>query len=114
VVRVLFEEALSDDQGEESQGEKRLENAAAGGGVHESKNLSAGVVVARSQKPGDSDNLSLGFLVGFAVFDELDPVGGAVAFNEHLVTVGGFVSGKCQLLKFGDPVLLVAHVVFFV
>ena len=34
MVRVHFEEALDHDQGEESQGEKHLEETAAGGGVH--------------------------------------------------------------------------------
>ena len=34
MVRVLFDEALGDDQGEKSQGEERLEETAAGGGFH--------------------------------------------------------------------------------
>ena len=41
-----FHETLGNDQGEKSEGEKHLEETAAGGWVHRSENLSAGVVVA--------------------------------------------------------------------
>lgn len=34
MVRVLFEQALSDDQGDENQGEKRLGDSFSGGGFH--------------------------------------------------------------------------------
>ena len=45
-----FEESLSDDQGEESQGEKHLVNAAAGGGVHR---IAVVVCALASRAPGE-------------------------------------------------------------